>query len=74
MGEVYVVGVAPDQTGRGLGRALTLAGLAHLRSKGLPDAMLYVDASNTGASRLYESLGFTRWDVDVEFTTGPAPA
>lgn len=74
MGEVYVVGVAPDQTGRGLGRALTLAGLAHLRSKGLPDAMLYVDASNTGAIRLYESLGFTRWDVDVEFTTGPAPA
>lgn len=71
IGEVYVVGVDPGQHGRGLGRALTLAGLAHLRAAGLPDAMLYVDATNTAAIRLYESLGFARWDVDVEFS---APA
>ncbi len=69
IGEVYVVGVDPEQHGRGLGRALTLAGLQHLRSRGLPDAMLYVDAENTAAIGLYESLGFTRWDVDVEFTS-----
>ncbi len=69
MGEVYVVGVAPDRHGLGLGRALTLAGLQHLRSLGLPDAMLYVDASNTTAIRLYTDLGFSRWDVDVEFST-----
>jgi mycothiol synthase len=68
IGEVYVVGVDPAQHGRGLGRALTLAGLAHLRMRGLPDAMLYVDAENTGAIALYTSLGFTRWDVDMEFT------
>jgi mycothiol synthase len=68
IGEVYVVGVDPAQHGRGLGRALTLAGLQHLRSRGLPDAMLYVDAVNTAAISLYETLGFTRWDVDVEFS------
>lgn len=65
IGEVYVVGVDPDQQGRGLGRVLTIAGLHHLRSHGLSQAMLYVDAANTGAIRVYESLGFTRWDTDV---------
>ena len=65
IGEVYVIGVAPAWRGTGLGRALLLAGLQHLRSQGLTQAMLYVDADNHGAIRLYESLGFTRWDTDV---------
>jgi mycothiol synthase len=71
VGEVYVVGVDPAEQGTGLGRALTLTGLAHLRARGLPSVMLYVDGGNAPAIRLYESLGFTLWDSDVMYEAGP---
>jgi mycothiol synthase len=67
IGEVYVVGVDPRAHGLGLGRLLTVTGLRHLRAAGLLQAMLYVDESNLAAIRLYESLGFSRWDTDVLF-------
>lgn len=72
VGEVYVVGVDPDAQGLGLGRTLTLRGLHHLRDAGLDQIMLYVDESNVAAVRLYESLGFTRYAVDVMYGTGPS--
>jgi mycothiol synthase len=71
LGEVYVVGVDPDEQGSGLGRALTLAGLRHLRDLGVGQAMLYVDEDNVPAIRMYEGLGFTRATVDAMYRRAP---
>ena len=65
LGEVYVVGVDPTWQGRGLGRALLVAGLQHLRGLGLAQVMLYVDRTNEPAISAYDALGFTHWDTDV---------
>lgn len=67
IGEVYVVGVDPGAQGSGLGRALTLAGLAHLKAGGLDQVMLYVDESNTPAVKMYSALGFALWRTDVMY-------
>jgi mycothiol synthase len=71
VGEVYVVGVDPAEQGSGLGRALTLAGLHHLRDLGVDQAMLYADEDNVPAIRMYEALGFTRARVDAMYRRPP---
>jgi mycothiol synthase len=71
IGEIYVVGVNPKYHGQGLGRALTVAGLAHLQSEDIAAAMLYVDATNTRAISMYTALGFTEWGRDVMYRATP---
>lgn len=66
VGEVYAVGVHPDAQGLGLGKALTLIGLRHLRKQGL-DVMLYVDGDNSAAVSMYEKIGFRTSNVDVMY-------
>ena len=71
LGEVYVLGVDPDARGRGLGRALTVAGLAHLGRRladaADPQVMLYVEADNAAALGTYRKLGFTVASVDTAY-------
>lgn len=65
VGEVYVVGLDPAHQGRGLGRPLLRAGLARLAAAGCQEAVLFVDATNSGAIGLYRSMGFAHQRDDV---------
>ena len=65
LGEVYVVGIDPPAQGGGLGRALTVAGLARLASIGVREVLLYVEADNAPAIAVYSGLGFTHAAADT---------
>ncbi len=67
MGEIYVIGVAPGEAGKGLGAALTVDGLQSIFSRGVSVGMLYVDADNEPAMRMYTNLGFKLHRTDVAF-------
>jgi mycothiol synthase len=66
-GEVYNLAVHPRAQGRGVGPALLHAGLEHLAALGCREVVLWVDAANERAVRLYQQHGFvTRWqDIAV---------
>lgn len=68
VGEIYVIGVAPGNQGSGLGAALLAAGCNHLADEGATTVVLYVDADNDPALRLYRSAGFTEDHHDVVYT------
>jgi mycothiol synthase len=68
VGEIYVIGTAPECQGRGLGRHLLLRGLARLHERGAAVAAIYVDQSNEAAVDLYTSSGFHYHHVDVCYT------
>ena len=69
LGEIYVIAADPEAKARvpALGRRLVLAGLDHLAAQGLRDGMLYVDAENTRAVKLYVDLGFVINHLDQAF-------
>jgi mycothiol synthase len=74
VGEIYVIGTAPEARGLGLGRYLLAEALRHLPSRGARVAAIYVDESNETAVRLYASCGFHHHHVDVCYSRAVAPA
>ena len=57
-GRIHMLGVDPNQRGKGMGRGLMVIGLNRLRERGLRVAELTVDGENKAACALYQSLGF----------------
>ena len=66
-GEVYVVAVDPVAQGRGLGKAVTAAGLAHLAALGVRRIILYVESDNAAAIATYTKLGFRHTSTHVQY-------
>ena len=58
IGEIYVLGVDKAHSPKGLGKALTSLGLQYFKELSINDAMLYVDADNAAALKVYRDLGF----------------
>jgi GNAT superfamily N-acetyltransferase len=66
-----MLAVAPEERGRGVGRALVEAALTQARLDGRPAVGIFTRPFMTAAQRLYESLGFVRAPgSDWEFEPG----
>ncbi len=57
-GEIAIIGTSPAYQKRGLGRAMLLAGLQHLKDFGVETATLGTSSENSGAHSIYFSAGF----------------
>jgi mycothiol synthase len=73
VGEIYVIGTAPEVHGRGLGRYLLGEALRHLSAREVDAVAVYVDQSNERAVALYWSFVFHHHHVDVMYSM-PLPA
>jgi mycothiol synthase len=73
VGEIYVIGTAPEYHGRGLGRYLLGEALRHLSERKVDAVAVYVDQSNSRGVALYWSFEFHHHHVDVLYSM-PLPA
>ena len=71
-GEIYVIGLASAYRGQGLGEVLMQLGMAHLVRVGAPKIMLYVEADNGSALRMYKQLGFEVVERHVVYSSPKA--
>ena len=61
-----ILATLPQARGRGLGKTLVREFLEKANQSGATYLHLYAVESNTPAMKLYESLGFTRWNMPNE--------
>lgn len=67
LGEVYVLAVAPEHEGRGLGRWLLAQGLHHLVQRGDDRVQLYVEGDQDRVVAMYQNAGFTVVQTDTSY-------
>lgn len=68
VGEFEPVGTDPAWRGRGLGKAVLVEGLRRLQSQGAASVIVYVEADNAPAIRLYASVGFRQVNTIRSYT------
>lgn len=67
-GEIFRIAVSPHAQGRGIGRALVIAGFNHLATEPrVTRGTLWVDLANAAAVNLYRDLGMVNTLVNREF-------
>jgi mycothiol synthase len=67
-GWIAVLGTRRGFRQQGLGKAMLLTAMQHLKTKGMDSAILGVDAENpSGALRLYESVGFEKVHTSISY-------
>lgn len=67
LGEVYLIAVAAEHEGRGLGRALLARGLAHLEAAGDERVQLYVEGDQKRVVTMYQRAGFQIMQTDTSY-------
>lgn len=67
VGEVYVVCLADEARGRGLGGPITLVGMGYLLEQDAGRIELYVEGDNAPAVATYQRLGFNVVQTDVVY-------
>ena len=66
IGYISVVATLPSVQGRGYASSLVRRFLENARIQGLSAVHLYTHATNLGAIRMYEKIGFVRYDAPNE--------
>jgi mycothiol synthase len=66
-GEIYAIGVTPENQRRGLAGFLLEIAFAHLTAFGLTEVTLFVEESNLAARAVYSEVGFQEVTRDVQY-------